>query len=239
MKRTVIILPTYNERRNIAQTIQKLLDNFKKIKDYDMHILVVDDNSPDLTWQIVKHFESKHDNVHLLRRSRKNGLGTAYIAGFYQAIEKYNADAVMQMDADMSHNPEDVPRFMEALADADVVIGSRYVPGGLNPAMTKWRKFVSRGGNFLATKGLGVKLNDCTSGFRAIKTEQLKRLNFERFGAKGYVFLVELLFNLYKKGSKIKEIPIRFDERLSGSSKLGKKDIYEFAKTIVRLRLRF
>ncbi len=239
MKKAIIILPTYNERRNISQTIDKLLSNFEKIIDYEMHILVVDDNSPDLTWQVVQHYVNKFNNVHLLRRSGKNGLGTAYIAGFYQAIEKYNADVVFQMDADMSHNPDDVPRFIAALKDADVVIGSRYIPGGSNPAMTPWRKFVSKGGNLLATKGLGVKLNDCTSGFRAIKTEQLKQLKFEKFNAKGYVFLVELLFNLYKKGANIKEIPIRFDERLSGSSKLGKKDMFEYAKTIFHLRMGF
>jgi len=229
---SVIVLPTYNERENIPAVLDKLTK-------YDIKILVVDDNSPDGTGRFVKEYREKNPKVFLLERERKEGLGKAYIAGFKYALEKLDADIVFQMDSDMSHNPEDVPRFLEAIRENDVVIGSRYVKGGGIENWNWHRKLTSRIGNLLARFAAGLNpIEDCTTGYRAIRTDVLKKTGFEKIDAQGYAFLTTLLYELKKNGARIKEIPITFIDRKHGRSKLGKKEMAEFLLNSFRLRFK-
>lgn len=227
--KTVIILPTYNEQDNIGPLIAALEHHFLTMP-HEMHILVVDDNSPDGTADVVREIQKQHGNVHLLQ-GQKAGLGAAYIRGIHYALDALEADAVFEMDADFSHKPEDVPRLLAALdAGADLVIGSRYVKGGSIPgAWGMVRRLNSRVGNVMARYVAGMShIRDCTAGFRVIRRWVLQRIPISDLKVKGYAFQVALLHAAVLQGAIIKEIPVDFTDRVHGESKLGLADIVEF-----------
>jgi dolichol-phosphate mannosyltransferase len=236
--KVVLILPTYNERNNIGNMIDELQIQFRNIP-HDMHILVVDDSSPDGTAEVVRAKQTVYANVHLLM-GQKTGLGAAYIRGMVYAMDKLQADAVFEMDADFSHKPEDVPRLLAALdGGADFVIGSRYVKGGSIPQ--EWgllRRMNSLGGNIVGRYVAGLyKIKDCTAGFRAIRTSLLKQITFDDLRVQGYAFQVALLHKAVSLGAVIKEVPVDFIDRTEGESKLGLSDIIEFIVNAWWIRL--
>jgi dolichol-phosphate mannosyltransferase len=234
-----VIIPTYNERGNIARLIPKMQEVFEKIKDFDMNILVVDDNSPDGTSDVVKEFSQKYKNVFLLEREKKEGLGAAYIAGFEEAINKIKADIIIQMDADFSHNPDVLPTLVNYTKDYDLVIGSRYVPGGGVVNWSLMRKAISRGGNFIARAVADLKgVNDCTSGYRAMRVELVNKMNKDNVNIFGYAFLMSLLYEAKRNKARIKETPIMFVDRIEGTSKMGIKDIAQFFLMCFRFRMK-
>ena len=197
---------------------------------HEMHILVVDDHSPDGTSAIVTCKMQEYSNLHLVSGAKK-GLGTAYIRGMRHALSVLRADAVMEMDADFSHKPEDVPRLIKALeAGADFVIGSRYVVGGsIPPEWSAWRKLNSRVGNIMARYVAGMyHIKDCTAGFRAIRATLLENINLSSLNVQGYAFQIALLHAAVVQKAVIQEIPVDFVDRIKGHSKLGLRDIIEF-----------
>ena len=227
--KTIIISPTFNESNNIANLINALLRQFTRMK-HDMHVLVVDDDSPDGTAGEVIKLQAHKPNIHLLQ-GQKAGLGVAYTRGMAYAMDNLAADVVFEMDADFSHRPEDVPRLMAEIDQgADFVIGSRYVPGGSIPQ--EWgfrRRMNSRFGNIVARYLAGIyQVRDCTAGFRAIRTSILRDIEFADLGVKGYAFQVALLHQAVVRKARIVEIPVDFIDRTAGESKLGIKDIVEF-----------
>jgi len=231
-----VVIPTYNEKENISKLIKTLLRVFESV-DFEMDILVVDDNSPDGTGKIVNRFVKLYNNVHMIT-GQKNGLGAAYIRGFKHSIDKY--DVVVMMDADFSHDPYKIPELLKEIQNGyDLVIGSRYVPGGSTPDWSTTRKLISRSGNFFARVVGGLyKVHDCTGAFRAIRTDLLREIDLKYLATRGYAFLSTLLFELQMCGAKIKEIPITFHDREFGQTKLTKKDMVEFFLNACRLRLR-
>jgi len=235
--RVVLIIPTFNERGNIGRLIDELQAIFPSLP-HDMHILVVDDNSPDGTVEVVRERQSRSTNLHLLE-GKKQGLGAAYIRGMRYALGSLRADAVFEMDADFSHKPSDVPRLLSALErGADFVIGSRYVPGGSIPQ--EWglhRRINSRFGNLVARYVAGMyRIHDCTAGFRAIRGDVLRRMDFGDFRVQGYAFQIALLHTAFIGGAKIVELPVEFIDRTVGESKLGLKDIVEFLRSAAWIR---
>ena len=229
LSKFVLIVPTYNERDNIGPLIEALEEEFRKIP-YDMNILVMDDNSPDGTAEMVRQAGKNYSNVYLIT-GEKQGLGAAYIRGMKHAIDGMHADAVMEMDADFSHKPEDVPRLIRALDEgADFVIGSRYVKGGTIPH--DWgllRQAISKWGNIFARYIVGLyKVHDCTAGFRAIRSSIIKRIDLESLGVQGYAFQIALLYKVMASGARVQEIPVEFVDRVKGTTKLGFSDIREF-----------
>jgi dolichol-phosphate mannosyltransferase len=239
--KVVVIIPTYNEHDNIIPLMTALQQQVDKIKPaHEMHILIVDDNSPDGTSAVVQQLMSSQVNVHLLT-GEKAGLGVAYTRGIRHAIEILHADAMFGMDADFSHDPNDIPRLLQALIDgADFVIGSRYVKGGTIPK--EWgplRKLNSFFGNIVARYVAGIyRVHDCTSGFRAIRATILRQVDFEALDVKGYAFLVALLHQAVTMGAVVKEVPIHFIDRKYGDSKLGLSDIIEFILNAWWIRMR-
>jgi dolichol-phosphate mannosyltransferase len=230
MKITVVI-PTYNEKENIGLLIRSLQAQFRRIP-HEMHILVVDDESPDGTAETVREAMAVQQNIHLIS-AKKSGLGAAYIRGMEHALHSLGADAVMEMDADFSHDPEDVPRLVAELdKGADFVIGSRYVPGGRIPeSWGFFRKMNSKWGNFFARYVAGLrKVRDCTAGFRAIRASVLKLIDFRSLRVQGYAFQVALLNQALRRKAIVREIPVEFVDRVRGETKLGLCDILEFMK---------
>ena len=235
--RIVLIIPTYNERGNIGRLIGELQSIFRSLAD-EMHILVVDDNSPDGTIDIVRECQRRSRNVHVLQ-GQKQGLGAAYIRGMRYALETLRADAVFEMDADFSHKPADVPRLIAALEQgADFVIGSRYVPGGSIPR--EWglhRRLNSRFGNIVARYLAGIyRIHDCTAGFRAIRSDVVRRIDLQGFRVQGYAFQIALLHAAVMGGARVVELPVQFVDRTVGESKLGTKDIIEFFRSAAWIR---
>jgi dolichol-phosphate mannosyltransferase len=237
--KVVIILPTYNERGNIASLLTSLQDEFRRLR-HDMHILVVDDNSPDGTAALVREAMREYPNVHLLT-GEKAGLGAAYVRGMRYSLDELRADVVFEMDADFSHAPADVPRLLAALeSSADFVIGSRHVRGGSVPAeWSIWRKLNSAGGNWVARYIVGLYgIRDCTAGFRAIRASILRQIDFSALRVKGYAFQVALLHQAVTLGAVVKELPVDFIDRKRGQSKLGLADIVEFVLNAWWIRMR-
>src|ERR1700733_1725117 len=225
----VIVLPTYNERENIRTLIPALLQQLRLVS-YVSHILVVDDNSPDATADAVRALMRESPSLHLLSGA-KRGLGAAYVRGMRHALTALSADVVVQMDADFSHDPADVPRLLHALAQpADFVIGSRYVRGGSIPSNWGWhRKANSSVGNLIARYLAGLYgVRDCTAGFRAIRASILRQIELHTLRVKGYAFQVALLHRAARLGARGVEIPAHFIDRKMGESKLGLSDIIEF-----------
>ena len=229
---TLVIIPTYNEADNVRTLLQQILDLPVKAD-----VLVVDDNSPDGTAEIVSKDFGTNERVHLLCRDKKRGLGTAYTAGFRFALENNYSNAIT-MDADFSHDPMHIPRFCEVPADIDLVIGSRYIPGG---ATINWgisRKVISRTANAIANHFLSLNPRDCTSGFRLYRSETLRQIEFDTIHADGYSYLVEILFRASARKMNIQEIPIHFVERRHGKSKISRKEIFKAVRTMISLRLK-
>lgn len=236
----VIIVPTYNEKENIAKLIPLLEEEvLPKIKQHSTQILVVDDTSPDGTADVVKKLMNKWKNIELLTGEKK-GLGAAYVRGMRYAIDKLAADAVMEFDADFQHDPYDIPRLIRAMDDgADYVIGSRYIPGGKIPK--EWgldRKFLSVFGNlFTRTAWLNYTIHDITSGFKLTKTSFLKAVDFDHL-SNHFTYKMQILHDVVKQGAKVKEVPIVFYEREKGSSKISKKDQFDSLYIVLRLGIK-
>jgi len=225
----VIILPTYNESENILLIIKALREQFPKIP-HDMNILVVDDSSPDGTGDLVRAESEASTGLYLIT-GQKQGLGAAYIRGMMHAINVLRADAVMEMDADFSHKPADVPRLIAELdRGADFVIGSRYVPGGRIPG--DWgllRRMISKWGNVFARYVAGMlKVRDCTAGFRAIRATVISKIDLAEMKVRGYAFQISLLHEALMNKAVVKEVPVEFVDRKLGQTKLGLSDIIEF-----------
>jgi dolichol-phosphate mannosyltransferase len=234
----VVIIPTYNEMENITLLINALQNEFKKLP-HEMHILIVDDNSPDGTAEIVRNESKGYANIHLIT-GKKQGLGAAYIRGMDYAVDVLSADVVMEMDADFSHKPEDVPRLISALDhSADFVIGSRYVKGGKIP--DNWgfiRKMISKWGNIFARYIAGLyKIRDSTSGFRAIRASIIKKIDLAGLKVQGYAFQMALLHQAMAHGAVVKEISVEFVDRARGETKLCFSDIIEFIISACWIRL--
>ncbi len=234
----VIILPTYNERDNIRLLIPALSRQGARIS-HEMHLLVVDDNSPDGTADQVRTLMAGNPRLHLLTGEKK-GLGAAYLRGMRYALQELQADAVMEMDADFSHLPADVPRLLAALeAGADFVIGSRYVQGGKIPENWGWRRqAISRWGNILTRCLVGLSpVKDCTAGFRAIRGGVLRHIDFHTLeSVQGYAFQIALLYQARRNQAVITEVPVVFVDRVRGATKLGLADVLEFISDVWWIR---
>lgn len=229
--KAMIVIPTYNEKENITRLIPEVLS-----QDPEVEVLVVDDNSPDGTGELVEGLTRENCRVHLLRRPDKMGLGTAYIAGFRYALARPDITCIFEMDADFSHRPKYIPDFLIAVEFADVVIGSRYVPGG---GVENWgvsRKVLSKGGSLFSRYMLGLPVQDCTGGFRCYRREVLEAIDFERISSEGFGFQVEMLHQCHRKGFTIREIPIVFPDREQGTSKISKKIVLEAFLLVCRLK---
>lgn len=233
MKKTLVILPTYNEVENIPSLVEQIMAYPKEI-----HILVVDDSSQDGTADAVRVLQQTYgERLNLLVRAGKLGLGTAYIAGYRYAIE-HNYDLAVTMDADHSHNPKHLREVLHMAKIADLVIGSRYIAGGGTVNWGVHRKFLSWGANLMARTILGLQARDCTSGYRCYRVNLLRRINFDRIHSNGYSFLMELLSYCQINGARIREIPIVFVDRQFGSSKISQQEILKAFATLWRLRKR-
>lgn len=229
--KTLIVLPTYNEEKNINQLVQKVLK-------YDVDLLFIDDNSQDKTVEEIKSWMDKSNRVHLIQRPSKLGLGTAYIEGFKWGLRR-DYDIFFEMDSDLSHNPEDIPRFIEKMKEGyDLVIGSRYINGTIS--VVGWdfkRLLLSKFANWYATTILKLKnLSDVTSGYRCYSRKCLEKLDLSKIKSNGYAFQIEMVYRLVKIGCKITEIPIIFYERNEGSSKMSRKIALEAAIMVWKLK---
>jgi dolichol-phosphate mannosyltransferase len=230
MNSTLIVIPTYNEANNIAGLISAINESA------DVDILVVDDNSPDRTYEIVEKLHAELDNLHLIRREGKLGLGTAYIAGFGFAISK-GYSYIMEMDADFSHDPKEIPRFLEAIKENDLVIGSRYIRGVnvINWSMSRLLLSFSASKYVHFITGLPVK--DPTGGFKCFKREVLEGIDLDSVKSTGYSFQIEMNHKAWKKGFRLKEIPIVFTDRYMGKTKMSRKIMWEAIWIVWKLRL--
>ncbi len=229
--RALVIVPTYNERFNIARLIPAIL-----AQDPSLEILVVDDASPDGTGGVVDGIASNNNRVHILHRAGKLGLGTAYIAGFRWALER-KYDVIFEMDADFSHNPESLPHFLEAIKETDLVVGSRYQGGRVN--VVNWpmsRLFLSYAANIYARGITGLPIFDTTAGFRCFRRNVLESIDLSSVKSNGYAFQIEMSYRVWKRGFRIVEIPIIFVDRTEGVSKMSKRIVREAIWMVWRLR---
>jgi len=227
----LIIIPTYNERDNIS----KLINDIFNLNIKNLGILVVDDNSPDGTGQLVEKLKQEYVNLDILHRQSKQGLGKAYLAGFKKALEQEN-NYIFEMDGDLSHNPEYIPIFLNAIQEADLVLGSRYVKNG---GIDNWgltRRLVSRFGNIYARIVLNLPYKDLTGGFKCYRRKTLENIDLDSLSSIGYNFQIETTYKVHLAEFKIKEIPIIFTERKTGVSKFNLKIIMESFWNILKLR---
>lgn len=223
-----MIVPTFNERDSIQEVARRLF-----AADDDVDLLVIDDGSPDGTAAVVKEMGAGDPRIHLIERAGKQGLGTAYVAGFRWAIER-GYRAVVEMDADLSHDPADVPRLLHRIGEADLVVGSRYVPGGRVENWSKVRRMLSLGGNLYARMWLGFQVRDSTSGFRAYDIAALKELDLATVRSEGYAFQIEMTRRIHRRGGRIEEVPITFVERTQGESKMSRNIVLEAMARVTR-----
>lgn len=231
-KKTLIIVPTYNEMDNI----QKLIPVLFELGIEGLDVLVVDDNSPDGTGDYVEKLSQKDERIHILRRPGKMGLGTAYCDGFKYAINN-GYDFVFEMDADFSHDPKVVPKFLEKIADADLVIGSRYLTGVNVINWPMKRLLLSYFANFYTRVITGLPIKDATGGYKCFRVEVLKSINLDNIKSNGYAFQIEMNFKAWKKGFRLAEIPIIFFDRFQGTSKMSNKIVKEAVFMVWKLRL--
>ena len=220
--KNVIVIPTYNERENIGLLIDEIFSLLP-----DIYILVVDDSSPDGTADLVEELKIKYPNLSLLKRPEKNGLGGAYIAGFKKLLADPEIKNIFMMDADFSHNPKYLPILLKESENYGAVIGSRYIKGGSIAKWEWWRKILSAGGNAYVKTILGRKIHDWTGGFNCINSEYLRKINLEKIDLSGYAFIMGIKYFLLKAGANVKEIPIIFEARRGGESKLSHHIISE------------
>ena len=230
-ERALVIIPTYDEASNIPQLLPQVLN-----QDECIDVLVVDDGSPDGTGQIADRMASENSRIHVLHRAKKLGLGTAYLAGFEWGLER-EYDFIFEMDADFSHDPKHLPEFLEAIKDADLVLGSRYLDGRVT--VVNWpmgRLLLSYGANIYARVVTGLKLSDSTGGFKCFRRRVLEAIDLDRVRSNGYSFQIEISLRAVKKGFNIKEIPIVFVDRSDGTSKMSGRIVREAIWMVWRLR---
>lgn len=227
--RALVVVPTYNERENIRPLCRRILEQGRALE-----VLVVDDNSPDGTAGEVRQISAESHRVHLLERRGKLGLGTAYIAGFHWALER-GYDRVIQMDADFSHPPERLPAMLEQSRRCEVVLGSRYVPGGGWERWPRRRLIFSATANWLTRNLLGLPARDCTAGFRCFHASALRQIPLENVRARGYAFQEEMLWQCTGRGWRICEVPITFRQRRRGRSKISLSEVLGALRVLVRL----
>jgi dolichol-phosphate mannosyltransferase len=214
MNETLVIIPTYNEIENLEAIVGRVLASTSA------DILVVDDSSPDGTGDLADELATRHPEVHVLHRSEENGLGGAYLAGFAWGLER-DYWALVEMDADGSHQPEALPKLVDQLIDHDLVLGSRWVPGGRVLNWSRHREILSRGGNLYARLALGIDVRDATGGFRVFSAAALRRIDLSNVASQGYCFQVDLLWRALERGLRVVEVPITFVERVHGESKMS------------------
>ncbi|SDS65448.1 dolichol-phosphate mannosyltransferase [Friedmanniella luteola] len=220
-ERTLVIIPTYDELQNLPLIVARVRASVP-----DAHVLVADDNSPDGTGELADRLAAEDDHVHVLHRTGKEGLGAAYLAGFSWGLDA-GYDVLVEMDADGSHQPEQLPRLLTALAGADLVLGSRWVTGGTVVNWPLSRKVLSRGGNLWTRLMLGLPLKDATGGFRAFRAATLRGLELDGVVSAGYCFQVDLAWRALKAGFRVVEVPITFIEREHGVSKMSQRIVVE------------
>ena len=228
--RTVVCLPTYNERENLARVIDAL-------EPFGVDVLVIDDNSPDGTGELADRLAAEREWISVLHREKKEGLGPAYLAGF-QEVLRGDAEYVLEMDADLSHDPTAVPRLIEACVNgADVALGSRYVEGGGTENWGRGRRIVSAGGSLYARALLGLDVRDLTGGFKCFRRVVLERIDLAAVTSKGYAFQIELTYRALRAGFRVVEVPIVFVDRTHGKSKMSRTIFLEAVARVPLLRL--
>jgi dolichol-phosphate mannosyltransferase len=230
----VLCLPTYNERENLEAMIEALGGVLDTSTD---RVLVIDDGSPDGTGEIADRLAAEHSWVFVLHRETKEGIGPAYIAGFRLALAE-GAELVLEMDCDFSHDPADVPRLIDAAADADLVLGSRYAPGGGTANWGLLRRIVSRSGCLYAQIILGLGIRDLTGGFKCFRRAALEAIDLDALAAHGYAFQIETTYRISRAGLRVREVPITFVERRAGASKMTSSIVAEAMWRVPLLRLR-
>jgi dolichol-phosphate mannosyltransferase len=225
----VVCLPTYNERETLEAMVRAL-------QPHGVRVLVIDDNSPDGTGEIADRLAAELDFVSVLHRARKEGLGPAYLAGFRRALAT-DADLILEMDCDFSHDPKDVPRLIAACEEgADLALGSRYVPGGGTENWGLGRRIVSWGGSFYARVLLGVRIRDLTGGFKCYRRVVLETIDLDAIESRGYAFQIEGTYRTLRKGFRVVEVPIRFIDRVHGQSKMSRAIVLEAVTRVPALR---
>jgi dolichol-phosphate mannosyltransferase len=230
--KTLVIIPTYNELNNIQKLLPEILENYP-----ELNLLVVDDNSPDGTANFIEEYSKKDSRVHLIKRTGKLGLGTAYVTGFKYALIN-NYDAIIQMDADFSHDPKEIKNFLELIKIYDIVIGSRYIFG---VRVINWpirRLLLSYFANLYTRIITGLPVKDGTGGYKCIRKEVLQSIDLDKIHSNGYSFQIEINFLAWKKNFKLTEMPIVFVDRVKGSSKMSKKIVYEAVFMVWKLRIK-
>jgi dolichol-phosphate mannosyltransferase len=227
----LIVIPTYNEAENLESLVHEILN-----LPVPFDILIVDDNSPDGTGQIANQLRDRYPRVHVLHRPGKMGLGTAYITGFRWALER-NYDYILQMDCDFSHHPRYLPHLYRSIRDADLVIGSRYIPGGGTVNWGILRKLVSAGGNLFARIALGLRTHDCTGGYRCFRRHTIEAIPWDEITPRGYGFQIGVVYHVEKLGHTVTEFPIVFEDRRVGKSKMSKAIFLEAFTFVTRLAL--
>lgn len=231
--KSLVIIPTYNERENITIIVPQVLAQHPCLE-----ILVVDDNSPDGTAALVKNMMQSEPRLHILERAGKMGLGTAYVTGFRWALER-DFECVFEMDADFSHNPADLVRFLEKAQEADLVLGSRYLGGRISVVNWDWKRLLlSYGANLYTRIATGLPIADATGGFKCFRRSALQAVDLDTLRSDGYCFQIETTFKVWKKGLRVVEIPIVFTDRTRGSSKMSGGIISEAFFLVLRLRFR-
>ena len=234
MPRAVLCLPTYNERENLEAMIEALSAVLDTATD---RVLVIDDGSPDGTGEIADRLAAERSWMSVLHRPAKEGIGPAYVAGFGWALAE-GAELVLEMDCDFSHDPADVPRLIEATADADLALGSRYAPGGGTANWGLARRVVSRGGCLYAQAILGLRVRDLTGGFKCFRRAALEAIDLGALSAHGYAFQIETTYRIARAGLRVHEVPITFVERRAGASKMTGSIVAEAMWRVPLLRLR-
>ncbi len=229
--KAVVCLPTYNERENLERMLLALADK-------GVSVLVIDDNSPDGTGELADRLAAELEHIQVLHRDRKEGLGPAYLAGFRRALADPAVQLVLEMDADFSHDPDDVRRLISAAGSADLVLGSRYVEGGSIANWGRVRRFVSTGGSLYARWILGIPVHDLTGGFKCFRREVLETLDLEAITSRGYAFQIETTYRALRAGFRVVEIPISFADREHGGSKMSRRIVLEGIWKVPALRLR-
>jgi dolichol-phosphate mannosyltransferase len=230
--KSLVIVPTYNEKENILLMLEAILQQHECLE-----VLVVDDGSPDGTGDMVAAEAEKNTRIHLIRRKGKMGLGSAYVTGFKWALER-DYERVFEMDADFSHSPSDLTRFLETAEDADLVLGSRYMKQRISVVNWDLRRLIlSYGANVYTRMVTGLPISDATGGFKCFRREALQALNLDKMKSDGYCFQIETTFKIWKKGLRVKEIPIVFTDRTRGTSKMSGGIISEAFFLVLKLRL--
>jgi dolichol-phosphate mannosyltransferase len=229
--KALVIIPTYKERENLTELLRQIF-----AQNLPLEVLIVDDNSPDGTGAVADQLAAADPRVHVMHRPGKMGLGSAYVAGFKYALER-GYDAVFEMDADFSHNPDSLPQFLRELENADLVVGSRYLHG---VTVVNWplkRLILSYGANVYSRIITGIPIKDLTGGFKCFRRQVLEAIDLDRVKSDGYGFQIEINFKAWRKGFRIKEIPILFVDRRAGESKMNQKIVWEAAWMVWRLRI--